>query len=168
MSPFTPAALRGLLEAAGILEGGFEGLIRYNEPLAAHTTFKVGGPADCWLQPRGNCFPACAAALLREARRRAVPVFILGGGANLVVADRGIRGLVLDTGAWTGWEFAPGGDSLLVRSGVPGDSLPDVLAGAGRGGLEFLAGMPGSVGGMVWMNARAQERSVSDALMETE
>ena len=74
----------------------------YNEPMAAHTTFKVGGPADCYVKPLGDGFPAFAARLLRVARADGTPVFILGGGANIVVSDRGIRGIVLDTSGWTG------------------------------------------------------------------
>jgi UDP-N-acetylmuramate dehydrogenase len=159
---------RFIAQVRAAVPGGFAGLIRFNEPMAAHTTFKAGGPADCWVRPEGDCFPAFAAALRRLARREGVPVFTLGGGANLVVADAGIRGVVLDSGGWAGAELAPDGASSLVRSGYPGDALADAFADAGRGGLEFLAGMPGSVGGMVWMNARAMDRSVSDVLIETE
>jgi UDP-N-acetylmuramate dehydrogenase len=149
----------------------FRGELRYDEPLAAHTTFRVGGPADLWVRPRGEVFPGYAALLLETARSEGVPVFILGGGANLVIADRGIRGIVLDTGGWTGWTepaVRENAGDILVRSGTAVDALADALAGQGWGGLEFLAGMPGSVGGAVWMNARCYERSVSDVLLETE
>jgi UDP-N-acetylmuramate dehydrogenase len=152
-------------------ETGFTGTFRYDEPMAAHTTFKVGGPADVWVRPEGDTFPEYAAVLLKAARSAGVPVFIAGGGANLVVADKGIRGIVLDTGGWTGWNHAQGTavpGSVTVRSGTPVDVLVDALAEQGRGGLEFLAGMPGTVGGAVWMNARCYEQSISDILMETE
>ncbi|MDR3336294.1 MAG: UDP-N-acetylmuramate dehydrogenase [Treponema sp.] len=154
---------------------GFSGELRFDEPMASHTTFKVGGPADCWVCPAPACFPEYAPALLAAAREAGTPVFVLGGGANLVVADRGIRGIVLDTGSWTGWDFTgeakgPGDStgSVTVRAGTPADELINALAERGRGGLEFLAGMPGTIGGMVWMNARCMERSVSDVLIETE
>jgi UDP-N-acetylmuramate dehydrogenase len=81
------------------------GEFRYDEPRAPHTTFRLGGPADLWVRPAAEIFPEYAAGLLAFARREGIPVFILGGGANLVVADKGIRGIVLDTGCWSGWEF---------------------------------------------------------------
>jgi UDP-N-acetylmuramate dehydrogenase len=147
-------------------ETGFSGDLRYGEPMAPHTTFKVGGPADLWVQPRGDAFPGYAAALLKAARAEGIPVFILGGGANIVVSDRGIRGIVLDTGGWRGVAMEEG--RAAVRSGMAVDALVDALAEQGRGGLEFLAGMPGTVGGAVWMNARCYEKSISYVLLETE
>ncbi|MDR1411768.1 MAG: UDP-N-acetylmuramate dehydrogenase [Spirochaetaceae bacterium] len=151
-------------------EPGFSGEFRFAEPMATHTTFKVGGPADLWMRPDPACFPECAGALLALAREEGVPVFVLGGGANIVVSDLGIRGAVLDTGAWTGWEFqGAGGDAAVtVRAGTTMDALVDAAAGQGRGGLEFLSGMPGTLGGAVWMNARCMEKSISDTLVETE
>ncbi|MDR2434970.1 MAG: UDP-N-acetylmuramate dehydrogenase [Treponema sp.] len=145
----------------------------YNEPMACHTTFKVGGPADCYAKPLGDGFPAFAACLLRAARADGTPVFILGGGANIVVADRGIRGIVLDTSGWTGETGEGGaglGDGLAMcfRSGTGADAAAELAAGAALSGLEFLAGMPGSIGGAVWMNARCYEREIADALIETE
>jgi UDP-N-acetylmuramate dehydrogenase len=152
----------------------FSGELRGDEPMAGHTTFKVGGPADVWARPSPECFPAFAAALLEKARFLDIPLFILGGGANLVVADRGIRGIVLDTTGWTGCEFGDEADSrgtvasMTVRSGTPADAAADTAAERGLGALEFLAGMPGSIGGAVWMNARCYEKQVSDVLLETE
>jgi UDP-N-acetylmuramate dehydrogenase len=102
-------------------------------------------------------------------------VFILGGGANLVVADEGIRGIVLDTGGYAGVEAADpaaagtgGGETLFFCSGTPVDEAVEYAAARGLSGLEFLAGMPGSVGGALWMNARCYEQSVSDVLVEAE
>jgi UDP-N-acetylmuramate dehydrogenase len=148
----------------------FIGQLRFDEPLAAHTTFKVGGPADLWIRPEGEGFPAYAAALTGAAKSEGIPLFILGGGANVVVADRGVRGIVLDTGGWTGAERGEeaGTEGLVFRSGTPVDAAVEEAAERGLGGLEFLAGMPGSVGGAVWMNARAYEKSLSDILIETE
>jgi UDP-N-acetylmuramate dehydrogenase len=155
--------LRKILEKINT-ETGFRGDIRYHEPLSEHTTFRVGGPADVWIRPVGDMFPAYAAVLLDRARSAGIPVFILGGGANLVVSDRGVRGVVLDTGGWSG-----GGEpGTAIPGGTPVDKAVDTLAGRGLGGLEFLAGMPGSVGGAVWMNARCYGQSVSDILLETE
>jgi UDP-N-acetylmuramate dehydrogenase len=137
-----PSELRAMAEAVAA-ETGFTGEIRCGEPLSAHTTFKVGGPADLWVRPRSDCFPRFAAALLGAARSRGVPLFILGGGANLVVSDQGIRGIVLDTTGWTGWTGDCAGGTVTVRSGT----AVEAAAEQGWGGLEFLAGMPAPSGG---------------------
>ncbi|MDR0998738.1 MAG: UDP-N-acetylmuramate dehydrogenase [Treponema sp.] len=157
------------LSAAGFTNdpeaGGLE--CRFNEPMSGHTTFRVGGPADLWIRPWGRDFPVLAGLVLGRAREEGLPLFILGGGANLVVSDRGIRGIVLDTGGWTGL-YEGEGTSLWIRAGTPVDQAVELAAGRSLSGLEFLAGMPGSIGGAVWMNARCYERSVSDVLEETE
>ncbi|WP_010261696.1 UDP-N-acetylmuramate dehydrogenase [Treponema primitia] len=148
-------------------ETAFSGEMRCNEPMASHTTFKVGGPAELWVRPQGDCFPGFVAAILGQARALGIPLFVLGGGANLVAADAGIRGIVLDTTGWSGgagWE----GGSVKVRAGTVVDEAVEAAAERGWGGLEFLAGMPGTVGGAVWMNARCYEKQVSDVLMGTE
>jgi UDP-N-acetylmuramate dehydrogenase len=151
--------------------------LRYDEPMYRHTTFKAGGPADLWVRPGRDIFPEYAAALLKAACEEEVPVFILGAGANILVSDRGIRGIVLDTASWRGIgkredrETPPearAGFSVRVYSGTSVDGLVDRLTIRGLSGLEFLAGMPGLVGGALWMNARCYEKSVSDVLLETE
>jgi UDP-N-acetylmuramate dehydrogenase len=151
--------------------------LRYDEPMYRHTTFKAGGPADLWIRPGKGIFPEYAAALLKAAAEEEVPVFILGAGANLLVSDRGIRGIVLDTASWRGigkredrgiTPEARAGFSVGVCSGTSVDGLVDRLTIRGLSGLEFLAGMPGLVGGALWMNARCYEKSVSDVLLEAE
>ena len=169
-------------------EGGGALSLRYDEPMSEHTTFKVGGKADVWVRPGRDIFPAYAAKLLQAAREEGIPVFILGGGANLVVSDRGIRGIVLDTGDFQGVgrrekrnaesltalkdiEAARLGASFFAVQALCGTSVDGLcfrLAERGLSGLEFLAGMPGSAGGALWMNARCYEKSVSDVLVETE
>jgi UDP-N-acetylmuramate dehydrogenase len=153
------------------MEAGFTGEIRWDEPMSAHTSFRAGGPADCWVRP-GEEFPRYAPALLGAARREGVPVFVLGGGANLAVSGRGIRGIVLDTGGWKGFFREGEGEGGLVRvrvrSGTSTDEAAEAAAAAGLSGLEFLAGMPGSIGGAVWMNARAYDREIAGGLLETE
>jgi len=154
-------------------EGKSRPSVRYDEPMSRHTTFKVGGKADVWVRPGKDIFPEYSAKLLKAAYEEGIPVFILGAGANIVVSDRGIRGIVLDTGAFRGVgkiedRKAGEGPTVPVLSGTPVDRLCFRLAERGLSGLEFLAGMPGSVGGAVWMNARCYEKSVSDRLIETE
>jgi len=143
--------------------------VRYHRPMAELSTFRVGGPADCWLRPGGEGFPAFAAALIAAARSAHIPVFVLGGGANILAADSGIRGIVLDTGSWAG-ETGQGRHEGIVRlrAGTTLDNAAAIAADAGLSGLEFLAGMPGSIGGAVWMNARCYGREIADVLIETE
>jgi len=143
--------------------------VRYNEPMAAHSSFKTGGPADCWLRPYGDGFPAFAAALLAAARAEHIPVFVLGGGANILAADAGIRGIVLDTGGWVGEKGQKWREGILeFCCGTSLDIAAEIAAEAGLSGLEFLAGMPGSVGGAVWMNARCYGQEIADVLIETD
>jgi UDP-N-acetylmuramate dehydrogenase len=139
---------------------------RFDEPMSGHTSFKAGGPADLWLRPRGALFPRFAELLFRRASAGGVPVFILGGGANVLVSDRGIRGIVLDTGGWAGAREEKG--ALYVRSGTSVQETAEFSARRNLSGLEFLAGMPGTLGGALWMNARCYEKSLSDILIETE
>jgi UDP-N-acetylmuramate dehydrogenase len=141
--------------------------VRYNEPMTDHCTFKAGGPADCLIRPSGEGFPSFITALFKAARTVGIPFFILGGGANILFADAGIRGIVLDTGGWAGEEELKEG-TLRFRSGTSLDVATIIAAKSGLSGLEFLAGMPGSIGGAVWMNARCYGHEIADVLAETE
>jgi UDP-N-acetylmuramate dehydrogenase len=162
----------------------FSGTAIFDEPMSAHTTFKIGGPADLYIRPDADCFIAYTAALLRLGRAAGVPVFILGGGANLLAADSGIRGIVLDTGSWSGVIAGPqdkksitrqtmgapvtdtGSPSVEVRfrSGTLTDEAVRWAVAEGLSGLEDFAGLPGTIGGAVWMNARCYQSSLSDVL----
>jgi len=141
----------------------------YHKPMAELSTFKAGGPADCWVRPCGEGFPAFAGALIAAARAAHIPVFMLGGGANILAADSGIRGIVLDTGGWTGETGKDRREGIVrLRAGTTLDSAAAIAADGGLCGLEFLAGMPGSIGGAVWMNARCYGHEIADVLLETE
>jgi UDP-N-acetylmuramate dehydrogenase len=141
--------------------------IRENEPMSEHTTFKVGGPADIWVCPHGERFPAFCSELISRARKESIPVFILGGGANIVVSDKGIRGMTLDMRSWRGqsvWALCADENELVLKSGTGIDEAVDIAVTASLSGLEFLAGMPGSIGGALWMNARCYSSEMSDIL----
>ncbi|MDR1215664.1 MAG: UDP-N-acetylmuramate dehydrogenase [Treponema sp.] len=144
----------------------FKGIIRYDEPLSAHTTFKVGGPADVWIRPSATIFEDYAASLLASADAEGIRVFIMGGGANIVPSDAGFRGIVLDSSGYTG-PLAEESDAVSFAAGSSIDLVTEIAADKGWGGFEFLAGMPGSIGGAVYMNARCYDTSVSDRLRET-
>lgn len=122
---------------------------RFDEPLRRHCTLKLGGPADAYCEPTS---PAALAALVRLAAREQLPLVVIGGGSNLLVRDGGVRGIVLCTGGLRAIEHVPP-HTIRVEAGV---STGKVLALATRhelGGVEFLGGVPGSIGGGLIMNA---------------
>lgn len=134
---------------------------RLNEPLAAHTTFRVGGPADAMVFPASVADVAAVRAL---ARREGIPLFTLGRGANLLVADRGIRGLVVNLTSLAG--FSHQGNVLTAQAGL---DVSDAAEAGRRGGfscLEFLNAMPSTVGGAVYMNARCYGGEIADVLLD--
>lgn len=145
-----------------------EHFISYEEPMKEHTTFKVGGPADCFLRPYGGGFLLFCADLLERAHNNKIPVFILGGGANIVVSDKGIRGIVLDITDWKGQIETSDEHEIIFNSGTPINKACEEALSAGFTGLEFLAGMPGTIGGAVYMNARCYGSEISDILNWTE
>jgi UDP-N-acetylmuramate dehydrogenase len=129
------------------------------EPMAGHSSFRIGGPADLYVLP-SNLNEV--AEVLRMCVQQSVPWFLLGGGTNILVSDLGIRGVVLDTTRLTGTRVE---GSLVVAQG--GTSVSEVATFAlecGLSGLEFAYSLPGSVGGAVWMNARCYGAEVSDVL----
>lgn len=141
-----------------------DGSVVYDEPMSRHTTFKVGGPADIFATPENE---HDVEELLRFSREAEVPCFVLGGGANILVADAGIRGMVIDMSRFNRIRStAAGGTTHLVEmgAGLPISAGSAWAADHGLGGLEFIYAMPGSVAGAVWMNARCYDGEISDVL----
>lgn len=123
---------------------------RADEPMAGHTTFKIGGPARWILRPRNT---AEAAQILRLCRREGIVPFYLGNGSNLLAADEGYGGVVLSTRRLEGLEEQAG--RISAGSGVSLARLANFALERGLTGLEFAQGIPGSVGGGLRMNAGA-------------
>jgi UDP-N-acetylmuramate dehydrogenase len=144
-----PAASR----IVGQLRDGIAALcgprVRFDEPLSRHTTLKIGGPADAWVAPATIDE---LVALLELCAASAVPVVSIGGGSNLLVRDGGVRGVVLATRGLRGLE-RNGSTGVRVQAGVSTGKLLASVTGWELGGLEFLGGVPGSVGGGLVMNA---------------
>jgi UDP-N-acetylmuramate dehydrogenase len=133
--------------------------VAFDEPMSTHTTFRIGGPADLFLTPRSVEALASILMLLRSA---GIPVFLLGGGANILVADQGIRGAVIDTSMLSSIRReAPDSTILYAECGVPISTLCTEALVQGLSGLENFYGMPGSVGGAIYMNARCYEDDIS-------
>ncbi|HEY2329286.1 MAG TPA: UDP-N-acetylmuramate dehydrogenase [Verrucomicrobiae bacterium] len=127
-------------------------IIRRGEPMARHTTLRVGGPADFYVEPANE---NDLAAILKFCGERGIKFFILGRGSNLLVRDGGFRGMVI---CLSSPEFSQVGiDGTRIRAGA-GAKLKNVAVEARRSGLsgaEFLEGIPGSIGGALRMNAGA-------------
>ncbi|GAC1311828.1 MAG: UDP-N-acetylmuramate dehydrogenase [Vulcanimicrobiaceae bacterium] len=127
--------------------------MRFDEPLAPHTSWKIGGPADAFATVEDE--PELA-AIMRLVFRRRLPWFVLGSGSNLLVGDGGIRGLVLRLdGDFARIDARAEEGGIAIRAGASA-GLPLVVAqGASLGalGIDALAGIPGSVGGALRMNA---------------
>lgn len=140
-----------------------EGEIIADEPLAGHTTFRVGGPADLFVRPADT---RDLIALVTAAEQEGIPWFVLGGGSNILVSDRGVRGLVIDA---TGLDHRHLEDTtLVVDAGLPVSDAAAYAADHGLGGLDFIYAMPGSVGGAVWMNARCYDGEIYNILQQVE
>lgn len=130
------------------------------EPMSRHTSLHVGGPADYFVRVASEDDLAGA---VRVAREHELPVFILGGGTNLLVADRGIRGVVLEN-AWS--EAAVEGNIVSAASGTPTAHVAAIAARSGLLGLEWMATVPGTVGGAVHGNAGAFGTETANVLVD--
>lgn len=124
--------------------------VRRNEPLASYTTFKIGGPADLFYE--ATSADALANGVL-GARETGVPYFVLGLGANVLIGDRGFRGLVIRNTA-SAHEFRDSGDTcqLWTESGAIVKDLIQESVARGWSGLEHYVGIPSTVGGAIWQN----------------
>ncbi len=141
-----------------------DAVLRENEPLAKKTTIGVGGPARCYSEPASI---EDLRVLLREARGCGVPVFLLGRGSNVIVPDDGVPGLVLRLQSSRWREIAAREDGRLwAGAGARLRKLCGEACRLGLGGLEFLEGIPGTVGGALRMNAGAMNGWFFDVVEE--
>lgn len=132
-------------------EGRIAGTLRVNEPLSSYTSWRVGGPAERFYLPAGSDDLTAYLTGLSEGE----PLFWLGLGSNLLVRDGGIRGTVICTKGRLKQMHCLGTDRIYVESGVASAQAARFCAEQGLVGAEFLAGIPGTVGGALAMNAGA-------------
>jgi UDP-N-acetylmuramate dehydrogenase len=140
------------------------GELTRDAPLAPRTAIRVGGRADLLVQPAD---PDALGALLRAVRELGVPLAVLGGGANTLVADEGVRGVVLKLPRDFPGEAAEG-ERLVLSAGAPTSRLPARAHARGLVGAEFLAGIPGTLGGATAMNAGTRLGEMKDVLTRVE
>lgn len=129
------------------------------EPMKKHTTFRVGGPADVLVQPDETALTA----VLGLCRQYHVPYSFIGNGSNLLVGDKGIRGVVIEMTEPMG-NIEVHGTQITAQAGAMLSKIANTAASNGLGGMEFAAGIPGSVGGAVVMNAGAYGGEMKDII----
>lgn len=136
--------------------------VRINEPMNRHTTFRIGGPADCFLLPSNA---EEVKGILEICKKESLPYFILGNGSNLLVSDEGYRGVIIQLYRNYGGITVEGTE---IRAGA-GVLLSQIAAAARNEsltGFEFAGGIPGTLGGAVVMNAGAYGGELKDVLKE--
>jgi len=126
------------------------GLVLADEPMAPHTSFKIGGPAEVYVTPQNTLQ---LATVWEACLKAGYPITVLGGGNNVLVSDAGVKGVVISTGKMNDIYII--GSVVIAGSGTKLCKLADAACQAGLGGLEFAHGIPGTVGGAVYMNAGA-------------
>ena len=147
------ADVKGLLSELAI--------IRADEPMARHTSMRVGGPAELWVEP-GN--ERDLAKVLQYCHARNIPVTVVGRGTNLLVRDTGIPGVVIHLANEEFSKVEVDGGSIIARGGARLKGIVNTAKRAELGGLEFLEGIPGSLGGALRMNAGAMGKQTFDVV----
>jgi UDP-N-acetylmuramate--alanine ligase len=131
---------------------GESGEVRLYEPLSKHTTLRVGGPAQFWVEPYSE---KAFADLIRFCRDENLPLFAMGRGSNLLVRDGGIRGVVVHLSGGDFGKIEVNGSEITAGAGVKLREVAYAARAASLGGLEWMEGIPGTVGGALRMNAGA-------------
>ncbi len=140
-----------------------ESKILFDEPMAKHTTFKIGGKADCFVIADNY---EDLVKVVEFAKINNISIIVIGNGSNLLVSDKGIRGIVVKLGRFSNQVSCEGS----VITAWAGTSLSAVTQEALKNsltGIEWAFGIPGTVGGAIFMNAGAYEGSMSDVVLET-
>jgi len=144
-----------------IWRSDLEPMIRRDEPLAGRTTFLIGGPAAIFIEPSDE---ASFAKAYSRAAQAGVPIHILGGGSNVLVPDEGLEGVVISTRALNGSVPQVAGRCMRVRAGTSLAAAVRYAAELGLSGLEPLAGIPGTIGGAVVMNAGGMHGAIGEVV----
>lgn len=139
------------------------GTLLEREPMSRHTSFRIGGPADLFVQPANVDELWKVLQLAREAQ---VPFFVMGNGSNLLISDEGFRGMIVHTGGLR--EISVDGDVIYAQAGALLSGVARAAWEHGLTGMEFAAGIPGTLGGAVCMNAGAYGGEMKDILLDAE
>lgn len=132
------------------LKGSAGGKVVTGESLRSHTSFRIGGPAAVWFEPRDH---KDLKAILGFAKKKKIPLFIIGNGTNILARDEGFRGIVVHLGSSYFKQITIKSRGIRVGAGYSLPGLVRLACDKGLGGIESLVGIPGTVGGAIYMNA---------------
>ncbi len=138
--------------------------VRFDEPMLQHTYFRIGGPADAWVEPQNA---SQLKVILEWAQKKDIPYLMIGGGSNLLVRDGGIRGLVIHLGRMSaGVEWVQKGETVIVSAGagIPTRHICTLALKHGWLGMNFALGIPGTLGGAIIMNAGTAHGCMADVI----
>lgn len=138
--------------------------ILLDEPMSRHTTFRIGGPADLFLEPESTEQLLAAREILQEA---GIPCFLLGNGSNLLVSDEGYRGAILKVGPAMS-RIRVEGNVITAQAGALMSQVAKAALDHGLTGLEFASGIPGTIGGGIIMNAGAYGRELCQVVKQVQ
>ena len=136
--------------------------ILINEPLKNHTTFKIGGDADYLVMPKTR---EEIVNLIKFLKDNSINYFVIGNGSNILVNDDGFRGVIIKLGS----QFSSAtvlGNKIVLDAGITLKKISNILTKEGLKGFEELSGIPGSLGGAIYMNAGAYGREIKDVLYD--
>lgn len=146
--------------------GRFKGEIRFDEPLSGHTSLKIGGPVDIMVFPED---PLSLKNVLRAAAREHIPLFVIGAGTNVLAGDGPIEGIAVSLKAFRSIEVTQESDEntavVFAGAGTPLGMLLGLARKNGFSGFEPLTGIPGTVGGAVYMNAGSYGTEIKDLIL---
>ncbi len=145
-------AIRLLTETVG------QSAVLFDEPMKKHTTFKIGGCADMIIKPSNVNQLMTVIKLIKQFD---LPYFVLGNGSNILVSDKGIRGIVIEISSEMAG-YAVDGTRITAECGIKLGGLSNVALNANLSGLEFASGIPGTLGGALYMNAGAYGGEMKD------
>ncbi len=148
-------SLKAAARAAGGPFSSVRGKVLREEPLSRHTSLKIGGPAEYWIEPEDLEDLQTA---LKECHRLGLEVRVLGAGSNILAPDQGVRGAVLHFGSPYFKDVRREGKMIAARAGVPNSLFIQFAVERGFGGCEFLLGIPGNLGGSIVMNAGSHQQ----------
>ncbi len=144
------------------LKSIYDAEVYYSEPMKNHTTFKIGGPADIFILAKSV---SCLKEVILLCKDYGIPYQIIGAGSNLLVSDKGIRGVVIK---YVSKSVEANDDIISADSGISLSALAKFAAGNSLSGLEFAGGIPGLLGGAVYMNAGAYGGEMKDIILESQ
>lgn len=134
--------------------------VKFDEPMKLHTTFKIGGPADVFVEAQNTDE---IIALIEYCKQNSIPYMIMGNGSNMLVGDRGIRGVVIQIGKAMN-NITIDKETVTAQAGVLMSTLANAILKAELSGFETLSGIPGTLGGGIYMNAGAYGGELKDVI----